>query len=202
MIMKNLNICLVSILICYALAVPVKESRKIRKFIPKIRKTSCTGLEICNDSNSYPTKRIQKLVKRKKNLPFFSTLNLIEPADDVPVPSLRDSPEMKNLCRTRTLTMVPKTGFDHQSQEHRYIVNVKDHVQTVVYETCVNPKEQECKIDLKNPYEYHTGCVQKYNMVRLVSLTKTGNLEYGKFMVPSTCVCSYFKDINNAIPVL
>ncbi|XP_066146978.1 neurotrophin 1-like [Euwallacea fornicatus] len=201
--MKTYSFGLVSVLVCFTLAVPLKEASKKPKdrsrYIPKkFHHETCDYLGICDSIGSYPIKTIQKLVKRKKNLPLFSNVSLIEPADDMPAAKMRVSEELNNLCRTRTLTVTPKVGYDYHSGEPRFIINVANHVQTVVYETCAEPN-QPCIDSHLLPYDYHTQCTQKYNIIRLVSLTKDRKVEYGKFKVPSTCVCSQLKLLNNEI---
>ncbi|XP_050293540.1 uncharacterized protein LOC126734074 [Anthonomus grandis grandis] len=201
--MKANSIYLISVLVCLGMGVPVRDTpkkatRQVKqeKFIPKFNPATCKMgmMAICNDTLTYPTKTIQKLVKRKKNLQLFSDVSLIEPAEDVPIPKMRDNSEPNNLCRTQTVTIVPKAGYDYHSGEQRFIINIKDYVQTVVYETCVEP-DKECIDKGILPFGRETICKQKYNIVRLVSLTKEGNVEYGKFMVPSTCVCSYLHNV-------
>ncbi|ENN71706.1 uncharacterized protein LOC109543982 [Dendroctonus ponderosae] len=200
--MNTSSIYFVSVLVCFSLAGPVKHHAKKQrnkdKFSPKIVST-CNALEICNETRTYPFKVIQRLVKRKKNLPLFSKVSLIEPADDVPIPKLRGpGMEPNNLCKTKTITVLPKAGYDHNSGEQRFIINIKDYVQSVVYETCAEPN-QECIDPKMLPFGFRTLCRQKYNIVRLVSLSSDGKVDYGKFMVPSTCVCSYCNDNTNAL---
>ncbi|XP_066252395.1 neurotrophin 1-like [Euwallacea similis] len=201
--MKTYSFGLVSVLVCFTLAVPLKETSKKPKdrsrYIPKkFHLKNCEYLGICESIGSYPIKTIQKLVKRKKNLPLFSNVSLIEPAADMSAPKVRASEELDNLCRTRTLTITPKVGYDYHSGEPRFIINVENHVQTVVYESCAEP-DQPCIDSKLLPYDYHTQCTQKYNIIRLVSLTQDKKVEYGKFKVPSTCVCSQLKPLNNDV---
>ncbi|CAG9773001.1 unnamed protein product [Ceutorhynchus assimilis] len=201
--MKSQSIYFViSVFMCCTLATPIKEPKLLKtknRFKPKFNPSSCTfSLGICNRTDAYPINAIQRLVKRKKNLQLFSKVSLIEPASDFPLPQVRNTIEPDNLCRTQTVTILPKVGYDLQSGEHRFIINIKDYVQTVVYETCVKPDE-ECIGADSFPFGFRTLCKQKNNIVRLVSLTSKGNIEYGKFMVPSTCICSYYRDINNEL---
>lgn len=193
--MKAQSIYLFSILVWCTLAGPVKQpGKKLRtKFIPK---SSC-GEAVCNNTVTYPDNLIQKLVRKRKYLKLFSKVALIEPAANQMLPTLR-GPEPNNLCRTKTITIFPKVAFDVASNQWRYIVNIKDFEQTLVYETCVD--EGKTCIDKEIlPYDFHTFCKQKYNVVRLVSVTNNGKLEYGKFQVPSTCVCSCYTDISNSL---
>lgn len=118
---------------------PSKKHNRIKpKLIPKLNSSRCSFTDICNDATAYPTKTIKRLMKRKKNMPLFSKTSLIEPSDDSLIATNRNSViELDNLCRTKTVTTTPKQGYDSLSGERRFIVNVDDSVQTVVYETCV-----------------------------------------------------------------
>jgi hypothetical protein len=45
-----------------------------------------------------------------------------------------------------------------------------------------------------NILDYKTKCEQKYNVIKLVTANvETHALEYQKFQIPSTCVCTYTK---------
>ncbi|KAJ8933674.1 hypothetical protein NQ318_009961 [Aromia moschata] len=56
----------------------------------------------------------------------------------------------------------------------------------------------ECFSSDMMPFDYKTFCKQTYNVVRLVAISDTGKLEYGRFTVPSNCVCSYKKRANSS----
>lgn len=115
---------------------PKKHNKTKPKLIPK--QNYCGDFDICADATAYPTKTVKRLMKRKKNMPLFSNTSLIEPSD-VPLEATNRNPnlDLKNLCRTKTITTTPKQGYDSLSDQQRFIVNVNDSVQTVVYEICV-----------------------------------------------------------------
>ncbi|KAJ8985636.1 hypothetical protein NQ317_015132, partial [Molorchus minor] len=169
------------------------ESKLNRLFAPKHH---CNvGEVLCNTTKFYPEKEIKKILGRNRRK--FEPLSgpVIEPGDLVQMPQIKnslDEYQEVNMCRTRTVTVVPKTGFD-VDMKLRYIVNVEGFQQALTYETCLDANQDCFGSDLL-PFDYKTLCKQTYNIVRLVSLSEAGKLEYGRFTVPSNCVCSYKKE--------
>ncbi|KAJ8937360.1 hypothetical protein NQ314_011905 [Rhamnusium bicolor] len=84
-------------------------------------------------------KEIRRIVERnrKKYAPLYGAV--IEPAENGLFPQIRNAAEEFeeiNMCRTRKVTVMPKTGFD-VNMKLRYIVNVDGFEQVLTYETCV-----------------------------------------------------------------
>ncbi|XP_018564217.1 neurotrophin 1-like [Anoplophora glabripennis] len=166
-------------------------SRPNKVFVPKHH---CNMGMLCNTTKNYPEQEIQRLVERNKKKFAPLSGSVIEPADQL-VPQIRNSVEEyeeMNMCRTKRVTVMPKTGFD-VNMKLRYIVNVQGFEQVLTYETCVDASS-ECFGNELLPNDFKTFCKQTYNIVRLVSINNSGKLEYGRFTVPSSCVCSYRRD--------
>ncbi|XP_030760492.1 uncharacterized protein LOC115885655 isoform X2 [Sitophilus oryzae] len=170
-----------------------KSTEKNKRRFQAVLPAKCK--DICEDTKTrYPTKKIQKLIKRKKYLTLFNNKGpLLEPASQpAPFNVLKEQElESENLCRTRTVNMFPKAALNLVTGEPALIVNVPSYQQNLIYETCVDG-DGKCVDKESRPYGFQTACKQKYNKVRLVSINSEGKLEHGKFFVPSTCVCSSY----------
>ncbi|CAH1154872.1 unnamed protein product [Phaedon cochleariae] len=170
---------------------PLTKTIMKKKFIPK--KTSCDSDHLCTQTEFYPTRAINKMISSKKNKNKFAHLrgNVIEPTNDVISVNARSPEDFadKNMCQTRRTSKIPMVAFDTKKRQ-KFIVNTKSYQQIVIYETCKEP-EGPCYGNDSLPYDIQTFCKQAYSIVRLVSVSHTGQLEYGYFPVPSNCVCSY-----------
>ncbi|XP_028130140.2 uncharacterized protein LOC114326108 [Diabrotica virgifera virgifera] len=160
-----------------------------RRFIPK--KTACDLNQLCTNSTAYPKLAIKRLLKRNKKQFGYLAGSVIAPAFDFTSDLLRAPEVEENMCRTKKISMTPKVAFDIK-KNRKFIVNVEDFQQIITYETCIDLGES-CFGNSAIPNDFETLCKQAYTVVRLLSVTHTGKLEYSYFPVPSTCVCSYRK---------
>ncbi|VEN55739.1 unnamed protein product [Callosobruchus maculatus] len=161
---------------------------------------------LCESPIFYPEKAISEFLKRRKNKNFqILSGTVIKPTslsdkDLVPQVKFIDKDEYKNLCDTVEKTFIPRAGTD-ENGNHRFIVNVPDFRQTIMFEICVN-ESRSCTKELTTlPMGYHTSCQQKYSKIRLLTYIGKGGdkkrkrkFEYVTFRVPSTCVCTITKE--------
>ncbi|KAF7271538.1 uncharacterized protein LOC143194997 [Rhynchophorus ferrugineus] len=193
--MKIQSFCLVSVFVCCTVAKATKKhdnkehsNNSRNRLLPS---KGCIDMMICNNTSKYPTKIIQKLINKNKFRALFGNGSLIEPAVETPLQSLRE-PEPENLCRTRPISVFPQAALDLYTNKPRYIVNVPNYQQQIVYEICVN-KDGKCMDHDAKPFGFSTVCKQKYNKVRLLTVSDKKKLQFGKFFMPSTCVCSLYR---------
>nr|CAI5869961.1 unnamed protein product [Callosobruchus analis] len=176
---------------------PLQNNTKCDKIHPHLHL-------LCEKPIFYPEKAISNFLKRRKNKNFqILSGTVIKPTslsnkDLVPQVKFSDKDEYKNLCDTVEKTFIPRAGTD-ENGVHRFIVNVPDFRQTIMFEICVN-ESKSCTKDLTTlPMGYHTSCQQKYSKIRLLTYIgkerdKKRKFEYVTFRVPSTCVCTITKE--------
>nr|WMZ41601.1 spaetzle-4 protein [Altica viridicyanea] len=163
--------------------------RPKKKFIPK--KHTCKPDQPCTKTPSYPKIAIKKMLNRNKGFQFLSG-SVIEPLNETVILNYRaPADQEENMCKTRKVSMLPKTAFDTK-KKLKYIVNVDDMKQVITYETCVDAGNS-CYGNENWPNDIETFCKQSYAVIRLLSVSHAGKLEYAYFPVPSNCVCSYRK---------
>lgn len=117
----------------------------VRKFQPskKILATyNCFDHYLCNTTTNYPINRIQKLVKRNTKLlkssgTAFETMSKNDQQQHQDMLSLRDDFAYieRNLCDTQRVTIYPTVAKDVNNRL-RYVVNVEEYRQGIVFETC------------------------------------------------------------------
>ncbi|XP_060526945.1 uncharacterized protein LOC132702377 [Cylas formicarius] len=190
--MRVISLCIVSLFVCLSRAIPTeikKRRSKHVKFVPEYDRTSCYPFGLCNETAAYPEEHIEKLVKKIKNKKLLQLFNesLVESLEKVPKTEFREPSLTENLCRTKRVSVLPKTAKTVDNKL-RFVVNVQGLSQSLIYETCVD-EGADCIDNKMFPYNFQTVCKQKYSVVRLMSVNETGKLEYGRFLVPSTCAC-------------
>lgn len=159
--------------------------KKRNRFRPKSKNDLCYGIE-CTSSSFYPEKYINRMVNKKKMRNFFG--KIIEPSlkPSLTLRSDFDDEDGKNVCDFKENTAFPKIAKD-VDLNLRFIVNTKEHKQGITYQICASKKAFINNMLLN----YHFFCRQNYSTVRLIYVNEDGQLNYGKFPVPSACVCSY-----------
>ncbi|CAG9857630.1 unnamed protein product [Phyllotreta striolata] len=190
---------LVSLILCSSLwcfATSAKSTRlkphKTAKFVPK--KTTCKSKDLCNEAPDYPAEDMARLLrKHRKKLQYLPGTVVKTLGDKHPRPVLRSPDVGENLCRTMRYSVIPKIAYDTQNRP-KYIVNVANFTQIIKYETCVNENES-CYGNEVWPDAMRTFCKRAYTVIRLLSVSHSGKMQYAYFPVPSNCVCSYLKTI-------
>ncbi|KAL3276974.1 hypothetical protein HHI36_012336 [Cryptolaemus montrouzieri] len=191
--MKNLDIYFILVIITFSTVCQARKrtlQRKPRKtqLKPDDPNEDCIGIE-CQSPSAYPGKYIDRLVRKKKLNTAFG--QIFEPTSFFEMKFRSafeddDNDNGENVCPSKEITVFPTTAKD-EDLKMRFIVNTKENKQGITYQICVS---KESFID-KLLLNYYFFCKQNYSTVRLLYLTEDGNLEYGKFPVPSACVCSY-----------
>ncbi|XP_045468638.1 uncharacterized protein LOC123676611 [Harmonia axyridis] len=186
-VVSVLVILVTLLMICQAQKATRSRKQRRTRFRPIDLNEDCYGIQ-CTSPSTYPEKHINKMARKRKIQPSFG--NVFQPSTMFQL-KLRsqfeeDDEEGENVCAYKEVTVFPKTAKD-EDYKLRFIVNTKEHQQGITYQLCVS-KESFINKMLLNYYFF---CKQNYSTVRLLYLTDDGNLEYGKFPVPSACVCSY-----------
>ncbi|XP_044756477.1 protein spaetzle-like [Coccinella septempunctata] len=178
------------LMVCQAKrSTPSRILRK-RSFKPKDVDEDCKGIE-CTSPSRYPERQINKLARRLRIESFGKVFEPTKMFDiKLRSPFDEEDDEGENVCAFREVTIFPKTAKD-EDYKLRFIVNTKEHQQGITYQLCTSKESFINRMLLG----YYFFCKQNYSTVRLLYLTEDGQLEYGKFPVPSACVCSYKKKI-------
>ncbi|CAH1107557.1 unnamed protein product [Psylliodes chrysocephalus] len=184
------------LLVCTSLWIfVVTMNTKIRpikkKFIPR-QNTLCPPNEPCDKTPGYPLRAITALLKRNKKKIEFLSGTAMQPLNEA---TFRSPEDPENLCKTRRYSVAPKTAPDIQNNT-KFIVNVEGFKQLVTYENCMREKdgsEKACTGYEFWPNDFKTTCRQAHTVIRMLSLTYSGKMDYAYFPIPSGCYCAYTK---------
>ncbi|XP_044259462.1 uncharacterized protein LOC123007975 [Tribolium madens] len=157
-------------------------------------KTSQCLFKICENVPSYPENKIRAMIEENKALHSYFGDSVIEPSSldsGISIVS-RNNEVMEPFCRTRDVSSLPRLMMDVDHVE-RSIANTDKYKQVIKYQICDFEENEGCFpgsiLNLK------TRCVQKYNVIKLMTANlETNSLEYRKFEIPSTCVCTYTRE--------
>ncbi|KAB0793956.1 hypothetical protein PPYR_13576 [Photinus pyralis] len=142
---------------------------------------------VCNEAKDYPYNHIKDVLNKIKT--YNKLFGFLE-GTVVTLPN-RFKPgvdeEDETLCPVITHTVYPKT-IKNENDTERYIINIDEHKQGLVFETCV--EKAKCKFYNIFPAIYTSQCSQRYARRRLVALEEDGKPATDTFVVPSCCVCT------------
>ncbi|RZB38878.1 hypothetical protein BDFB_002820, partial [Asbolus verrucosus] len=159
------------------------------------RRTDDCKFNMCENVENYPEKEIRSLIEQNTAMHSYFG-NVIEPANASVTVSVAnriggEDVEEEPFCKTIDITKLPKSMLDVDNV-NRTIANVREFVQAVKFQTCDTSSGEDCFAG--NVLDYKTKCVQKFNVVKLMTVDMQKRvLEYRKFKIPSTCVCTYTK---------
>ncbi|KAF5304383.1 hypothetical protein FQA39_LY09762 [Lamprigera yunnana] len=146
--------------------------------------------DVCDDAKDYPYQRIQEIMDK---IDVYKSLFGYLEGTIVDIPN-RFKPAgeegSESLCAATIHTKYPKT-MKTENQTERFVINVPDHMQGMVFETCV--ENAKCKYATLFPNGVTSQCSQRYSKRRLMALGEDGNPVIDTFVVPSCCLCTITK---------
>ncbi|EEZ99267.2 spatzle 7 [Tribolium castaneum] len=159
----------------------------------EVRTNQCM-FNICEEVPLYPEDKIRAMIEENQSLHSYFGSSVIEPSSfdsGISIVS-RNNAVMEPFCKTRDVSSTPKLMMDVDHVE-RSIANTNKYKQVIKYQICDFEEGESCFpgsiLNLK------TRCLQKFNVIKLMTANLDSNtLEYRKFEIPSTCVCTYTKE--------
>ncbi|KYB29242.1 hypothetical protein TcasGA2_TC032150 [Tribolium castaneum] len=143
---------------------------------------------ICEHIPNYPENVIKETVKGNKAFHSYFG-DVVGPAKDVTLSDRSGGASYEPFCKTTVVTKIPRIMKDVDNIE-RVIVNVDGYRQVIKFQTCSFSNGGKCYG--AGLLTRSTSCVQKFNIIKLVTINIDNNdLEYRKFQIPTACVCAY-----------